>query len=311
MRIVQDLTSYTPEATAVALGVFDGVHRAHQKILDAAVGVARAERVQSVACTFDPHPMQVLQPDRAPAPIATLDERLEGIARCGIDATVVLPFTPELARVEAEGFVDDVLVRHLRAREVVVGYNHTFGRGARGDPKLLQDLGERHGFRTHVVPPLLMDGVPVSSSAIRTALRDGDLGLAARMLGRPYGIGGEIVAGAGRGRTLGFPTANVRPDRTLLIPTGVYAARLSVGADVHGAVVNVGVRPTFGEDTVVVEAYVLDFHGSLYGLAVRLAFVDRIREERRFPGIDALRAQIEQDVGEARRRLGGRGAIPT
>jgi riboflavin kinase/FMN adenylyltransferase len=305
MRIVRDLTSSTPEATAVALGVFDGVHRAHQKILDAAVSVARAEGLKAVACTFDPHPMQILQPERAPAPIATLQDRLDGIAGRNIDVAVVLSFTPDLARVEAEEFIADVLVRHLRAREVVVGYNHTFGRGARGDPKLLQDLGERHGYRTHVVPPLLIDGVPVSSSAIRAALRDGDLGLAGRMLGRPYAIAGEIVEGAGRGRTLGFRTANVRPDRTLLIPTGVYAARLTVGSEDHGAVVNIGVRPTFGEDTVVIEAHVLDFEGSLYGRTVRLAFVDRIREERRFPGVDALRAQIEQDVGEARRRLGG------
>lgn len=305
MRTVRDLASYRPEATAVALGVFDGVHLAHQKILGAAVTVGRERGLEAVALTFDPHPMQVLQPGRAPAPIASLEERLEGIGRVGIDTAVVMAFTPELAGVEAGAFVEDVLVRQLRAREVVVGYNHTFGRGARGDPKLLHLLGERYGFRAHVIQPLVLGGVPVSSSAIRTALGEGNLDLAARMLGRPYAIAGEVVGGAGRGRTLGFPTANIRADRALLVPTGVYAGRLRVGADTHDAVVNIGVRPTFGETTVVIEAFLLDFGGSLYGASVRLTFVARLRAEQRFADVEALRAQIERDVGEARRRLQG------
>jgi riboflavin kinase/FMN adenylyltransferase len=303
MRIVRDLTSYAPDATAVALGIFDGVHLAHQKILDTAVGIARRRGLEAVACTFDPHPMQVLQPDRAPALIVPLGERLEGIAGAGIDTAVVMAFTPELARVEAEAFVTEVLVARLRAREVVVGFNHTFGRGARGDPKLLRDLGERHAFGTHVVQPLMVGGAPVSSSEIRSALREGDLAQANRMLGRPYAIGGEIVAGAGRGRTLGFPTANVRPDRTVLVPTGVYACRLEDGAAARDAVVNIGVRPTFGEAAVVVEAHVLDFTGSLYGARVRLEFVARLREERRFAGPEALVEQIRADVASARARL--------
>jgi riboflavin kinase/FMN adenylyltransferase len=305
MRTVRDLASFTPEATAVALGVFDGVHLAHQKILGAAVGVARERGLEAVALTFEPHPMQVLHPGRAPTPIASLEERLEGIARAGIDTAVVMAFTAELAGVEPGAFVEDVLVRQLRAREVVVGYNHTFGRGARGDPKLLEALGDRYGFRAHVIQPLVLEGVPVSSSAIRAALGEGDLDLAARMLGRPYAITGEVVPGAGRGRTLGFPTANIRADRALLVPTGVYAARLKVGAEIHDAVVNIGVRPTFGETTVVIEAFLLHFEGSLYGASVRLRFVARLRPEQRFADVDALRGQIERDVAEARRRLHG------
>lgn len=312
MRIVQGLETYPSDAppAAVALGVFDGVHLAHRAILATGVARARAAAIQALACTFDPHPAQVLQPESAPVPISTPRERLELIAQAGVDATVVLAFTPGLAAVEAEAFVKDVLVDRLRARDVVVGYNHRFGRGARGDARLLQALAERLGFRAHVVPPLMTDGVPVSSTEIRSALKAGDLERAARYLGRFYAIMGDVVQGAGRGRTLGFPTANLRPDRELLIPPGVYAGRMQVEGESHSAVVNIGVRPTFGEQTLVVEAHVLDFSASLYGRVVRLGFVSRIREERRFPGLDALRAQIGRDIEAARERLGSHSFTP-
>jgi riboflavin kinase/FMN adenylyltransferase len=312
MRIVQGLETYPSDAppAAVALGVFDGVHLAHRAILATGVARARAAAIQALACTFDPHPAQVLQPKSAPVPISTPRERLELIAQAGVDATVVLAFTPGLAAVEAEAFVKDVLVDRLRVRDVVVGYNHRFGRGARGDARLLQALAERLGFRAHVVPPLMIDGVPVSSTEIRSALNAGDLERAARYLGRLYAIVGDVVQGAGRGRTLGFPTANLRPDRELLIPPGVYAGRMQVEGESHSAVVNIGVRPTFGEQTLVVEAHVLDFSASLYGRAVRLAFVSRLREERKFPDLDALRAQIGRDIEAARERLGPHSFTP-
>jgi riboflavin kinase/FMN adenylyltransferase len=274
------------------------------------VGRARAAGIQALACTFDPHPAQVLQPASAPVPISTLRERLELIAQAGVDATVVLTFTPAMAAVEAEAFVKDVLVDRLRARDVVVGYNHRFGRGARGDARLLQALAERLGFRAHVVPPLMIEGVPVSSTEIRSALKAGDLERAARYLGRPYAMTGEVVQGAGRGRTLGFPTANLQPDRELLIPPGVYAGRMDVDGAAHSAVVNIGIRPTFGEHTLVVEAHILDFSGSLYGRTVRLGFVGRLREERKFPGLEALRAQIGRDIAAARERLGSHSFTP-
>jgi riboflavin kinase/FMN adenylyltransferase len=305
MQIIRDLASCPPDAppSAVALGVFDGVHRAHRTILDVAVSQARAGRQRALACTFDRHPMEVLHPDRAPLPITTLEERLALLGETGVDAVIVLTFTLELAAVEAEAFVKDVLLGRLRARDVVVGFNHTFGRGARGDARLLLALGERLGFRTHVVPPLVVDGVPVSSSEIRSALAEGDVERAARYLGRQYTVVGEVVQGAGRGRTLGFPTANLKTERPLLVPPGVYACRARAGPAEHAAVVNIGVRPTFGEHRLVVEAYLLDFAGDLYGAAIRLAFVARLREERKFPGPEALRRQIEQDIVDARQRL--------
>jgi riboflavin kinase/FMN adenylyltransferase len=305
MRIIRGLESYPSDAApaALALGIFDGVHLGHRAILDAAVRSARGAGLRAVACTFDPHPMDVLQPQRAPAPIASLEERLALIAEQGIDATVVLRFTLELARMEPEAFVKDILHGRLRAQQVVVGYNHTFGRGARGDARLLEELAPRLGFAATVVPPLVIDGVPVSSSEIRNVLRAGDVARAARYLGRPYRITGKVVRGAGRGRGLGFPTANVQPERPLLVPAGVYACRARVGDRDEPAVVNIGVRPTFGETVLAVEAYLLDFSGDLYGLAMSLAFVERLRSEQRFPTVDALLAQIAADVEHARRVL--------
>lgn len=302
MRIVRGLESYPPDAgaSAVALGVFDGIHLGHRAILAAAVGEARRHGLVALACTFEPHPLEVLQPARAPLPLTTLEERLALIAETGIDATVIVAFTPEVAALEPETFVRDVLVGALKARDVVVGFNHRFGRGARGDAALLEALGPRLGFRAHVVAPLSVDGIPVSSSEVRQALQAGDLERAARLLGRPYSVEGEVVRGAGRGRTLGFPTANVKTHRPLPLPAGVYACRAFLGADRYPAVINVGVRPTFGETELLVEAHLLDFSGDLYGRRLRLAFLRRLREERKFPDVEALRRQIALDVAAAR-----------
>ena len=304
MWIARGLTSYPPErpASVLALGTFDGVHLGHRAILGTAVARARALDVSAVACTFDPHPMEVLQPGRAPAPISTLDERLDLIDRTGVDGTLVIEFTLETAAIEPEAFVSDVLVGRLSAREVVVGFNHTFGRGARGNAELLAKLGERTGFRAHVVPPYTVAGVPVSSSAVRAALAEGDVESAASFLGRPYSIAGDVVRGAGRGRALGFPTANVRSDRSVLVKPGVYVCDAEIGTATRHAVANVGVRPTFGETELAVEAYLLDFSADLYDRPLRLLFRRRLRDERRFPSVDALRAQILADVEEARRR---------
>ena len=309
MRTIQGLESYPSDAGAsiVALGAFDGIHLGHRAILGVAVERGRARGAPVVACTFDRHPMDVLNPARAPAPLTTLAERLALIAETGVDLTLVLAFTPELARVEPEAFVKEILVGRLHAHEVVVGYNHTFGRGARGDAALLCAIGGPIGLETHVVPPLLVDGVSVSSSEIRTALREGDVARAARYLGRPYSIAGTVTQGAGRGRTLGFPTANLDPERPLLVPTGVYACRAGMDGNSHRAVVNVGVRPTFGENALAIEAHLMDVAGDFYGHALRLHFIARLRGERKFAGVDELSEQIARDVASARLALAERG----
>jgi riboflavin kinase / FMN adenylyltransferase len=302
MLIVRGLEAFPPDAapSAVALGAFDGIHLGHRAILGTAVALARQGGLGALACTFDQHPMEILQPDRAPLPITTLEERLELIAETGIDTTVVIPFTTAVAAIEAKAFVQDVLIGTLKAREIVVGFNHRFGRGARGDAELLETLAGALGFHAHVVQALMVDGVAISSSEIRGALQRGDLPRAARLLGRSYSVRGEVVRGAGRGRTLGFPTANVKTDRPLGLPVGVYVSRLAVATRQHQAVVNVGFRPTFGETELAVEAHVLDFTGDLYDQRVTLTFIRRLREERKFSNVDALRQQIALDVAEAR-----------
>src|SRR5581483_3241409 len=283
MRILKGLPSFPPELrpSVAALGAFDGIHLAHAKILDTAVSRARALGVSAVATTFDPHPVAVL----------------------GIDATLVIPFTRELSRMEPEAFVGQVLVGTLGVREVVVGFNHTFGAGARGTAALLVDLGARRGFVTHVLPPLQVDGLTVSSSTIREALKEGDVALARALLGRPYSVSGIVQRGAGRGRTLGFPTANLRPDRPLVLAAGVYAARARFDGGTADAVVNIGYRPTFDESQYWIEAYLFDFSGDLYDRPLTLELLVRIRPEKKFPGVDALKAQVFADMEEARRRL--------
>jgi riboflavin kinase/FMN adenylyltransferase len=305
MRILHGLPSFPPDLrpSVAALGAFDGIHLAHAKILDTAVERARALGLPAVACTFDPHPTTVLRPSLAPAPIASLDENLARMAERGLDGTLVIPFTRDFAQIEAEVFVDDVLVRTLGVREIVVGFNHTFGRGARGTAALLKDLGHSRGFVTHVLPPLQVGGLTVSSSAIRDALRDGDVELARALLGRPYSVTGSVIRGAGRGRTLGFPTANLRPDRPLTLAAGVYAAQAYWDEAQADAVVNIGYRPTFEEHQYWIEAYLFDFSGDLYDRALTLRFLSRIRPEMKFPGVQALKEQVQIDMKEARRLL--------
>ena len=309
MRIIHGLPSFPPELSpsVVALGAFDGIHLAHARILGTAVERARELRVTSLVCTFDPNPAAILRPERAPAPLASLGENLERIAAHGPDAALVIPFTTELSRMEAEVFVDEVLRGTLGAREVVVGFNHTFGRGARGTAMLLKDMGDRLGFTVHVLPPLEVSGQIVSSSAIREALRDGDVELTRALLGRPYVVKGRVLRGAGRGRTLGFPTANLKPDRPLILAPGVYAARAAWDDRRGDAVVNVGYRPTFGEEQYWIETYVFDFDGDLYDRELSVEFLRRIRSEMKFGGVEALKRQVALDMETSRRLLAEEG----
>jgi riboflavin kinase / FMN adenylyltransferase len=313
MRILRGLESYPPDLRpcVAALGAFDGIHLAHARLISTAVERARALGLPSVVCTFDPHPASVLWPERAPLPIATLEDNLGRMDSLGADAALVIPFTLEFSRMEAEAFVEEVLAGILGAREIVVGFNHTFGHDARGTAALLTELGPRYGFAARVLPPLRLLGQTVSSSAIRELLRDGDAAHAAELLGHPYAITGIVLRGAGRGRTLGFPTANLRPDRPLVLAPGVYVARATwsgAGTAAADAVVNIGYRPTFGENQYWVEAYLLDFSGDLYDRALRLEFFDRIRPEMKFSGVDALKRQVTSDIATARSHRGGHSA---
>jgi riboflavin kinase/FMN adenylyltransferase len=288
--------------TALAIGNFDGVHRGHRHLLDRVQEAARAFGGESVALTFDPHPTRVLAPDRASPLVVGLDRKLELLRGTGVDATVVQRFDLSFSSQSPEEFAQQVVLG-LRAREVFVGEDFHFGRNREGNGATLAALGAQLGFRAHVVPPLEEAGVPVSSSRVRRALADGDLAHARALLGRDYDLDGLVIAGQRRGRTLGFPTANLATECEALPRDGVYAVRVSVlGADGptdHPAVMNLGSRPTFRAGRSL-EAHLLDADVDLYGRTLRVTFAARLRDERRFDGVEALKEQIAADVRAAR-----------
>lgn len=293
----------------VSLGVFDGVHLGHRAILARNVAVARELGLRPTVVTFRDHPKRVLL-GRAPRTLTTLEHRLEHFRRAGIDHTLALAFDDALRETSADRFVDRVLVSALRAEAFVLGFDSKFGQGRRGGPELLR----QRGFPVEVVPKVLVGQRAVSSTAIREAVELGDLAGAARMLGRPVSVLGHVVHGQELGRTLGFPTANLDLAHELHPPPGVYACRARVIREPERglqevrrpAVTNIGFRPTVDGEAAqepTLEVHMLDFEGDLYGRVLELEFVERLREEQRFPNLDALREQIGRDVAEARRRL--------
>ena len=285
--------------SAAALGNFDGVHLGHVALVGEALAAAGASGATPVALTFDPHPSRVLSPDRAPSTLMTAAQKAEALAALGVGAVVVVPFTVELASLSPLEFAREVLVGRLGASCVVVGEHFRFGRGRSGDLKALRALGRELGFAVRGVSPVLCQGLPISSTRIREAVARGDVGSAREMLGRPYSIDGDVGRGDGRGRSLGVPTANLEPRNELLPRRGVYAGRCRSGGREWPAVANVGYRPTFGSGALVVEAHLIGFQGNLYGSSLRLAFLERLRDERAFPDAAALRAQIRSDVERA------------
>ncbi len=303
--VARGLQALDPAPSVVTIGNFDGVHRGHQVLLRRAVALAEQHHVRSVAVTFDPHPAVLLRADAAPPRLQTLDDRIEALASAGLDAVLILPFTHDLAASTPAEFVAQVLAGSLAAVRVVVGTNFRFGARAAGDVVTLVELGEVHGFRPEAVTLLELDGRRLSSSAIREHLQDGDLAWATAALGRPYELAGEVVAGDGRGRGIGFPTANLSIDPDLVVPAaGVYAGHAWRDGAWTPAVTNVGLRPTFQGTTRTVEVHLLERDEDLYGQRVCFRFLHRLRAERRFDGVDALVAQIRADVSRARELLG-------
>jgi riboflavin kinase/FMN adenylyltransferase len=294
----------------VTIGNFDGIHLGHQAILRTVVGRARALSGEAVVYTFEPHPRKVLRPESAPALLTTLEQKLELIEAAGADAVVLEPFDLDFAKTPPDVFVRECLHRRLRPLEVYVGYDFHFGRDREGSMRLLTELGPKLGFAVTIIPEVEVDGGDVNSTRIRQLLAEGQCEIAARMLGRPYSVRGVVVRGDERGRTLGFPTANLAPENEVLPAGGVYTGTLRLLDDGDPpedsrlrAVVNVGMRPTFQGRELRVEAHAIDWSGDLYGRRVELAFGTRLRAERRFESVDALRAQIAADVDEGRRRL--------
>jgi len=290
--------------TVATIGNFDGVHLGHRIILGRVRQRARELQGQAVAITFNPHPVKVLRPEVNLPLLNTQDQKLRLLSESGLDAVVVLPFTREFAALPAREFVKRYFCDRLRIREVVVGHDYCFGRGREGNIDLLKEMGETHGFTVQVVWAVEVDGAVVSSSLIRALLRLGKVTEAGRLLGRAYGVAGRVVQGKGRGaKLLGVPTANLLTANELLPASGIYAVRVRRGAATLAGVANIGTCPTFDNTELSLEVHLMEFSGDLYGETLEVQFVHRLREEQRFPSVEALAAQIHADIAAARLAL--------
>lgn len=306
MQYIEELVSLKLEGCALTIGSFDGVHLGHKALIESTVADARKLDLPAVVLTFYPHPSVVLR-SRSPAYyITSPKEKRELLGELNVDIGINQQFDKKLSKVRATDFLDQ-LDTHLSFRSLWVGEDFALGHRREGNQLFLERESERRGFDLYVVPPVFIDGEVVSSTRVREALRAGDVSRVASYLGRPFGLSGEVVEGAGRGKELGIPTANLKIwDEHAYPGPGVYVCRASVAGQTWDAVSNIGVRPTFGDgpETPIVEAHLLDFEDDLYGQTMRLTFIARLRDERRFPSPEALLRQVERDISRARELLG-------
>ena len=295
----------TGAGSVITVGTFDGVHRGHWQVLERVRERASAVGGPAVLVTFDPHPLRIVRPEAAPPLLTTPVEKTEVLAESGLSYVVFVAFTRELQQYSPERFVKEILLERLHVAELVIGYDHGFGKGRSGDVETLRRLGEEEGFVVHVVEPVEAAGAPISSSRIRAAVQAGDMRAATAGLGRPYSIRGVVVRGEGRGRHLGFPTANIQVEQgdKLIPPAGIYAVRGVLRSGPVDGVLHLGPRPTFPGSPPTIELHLLDFGGDLYGEVVRVDFIERLRDILPFGGVPELVAAIEADVALARERL--------
>lgn len=307
MRTFRDHIDAPPVATIVSIGNFDGVHKGHQTLLTRLVARAHGAGASAAVVTFDPHPLKVLRPDKAPLPITTTAEKARQIERLGVDLLLVLTFDERMAAMDPEAFLEDVIWAQLRPRLMVVGHDFNFGKDRKGTIQLLADWCRRKGIELEVIDPVEFDGQRISSTEIRQMLARAELREAAQALGHEYAVEGFVETGARRGATLGFPTANLRIPE-LLVPRGVYRGRATWNGDSAPAAINVGVRPTFGDGETIVEVHIVDRRIDLYSKHLRVEFHEWLRAERRFDGVDALKEQIAADLEAV--RAGGLAKAP-
>jgi phosphoribosyl 1,2-cyclic phosphate phosphodiesterase len=297
----KDAASVESRGSVIAIGNFDGIHLGHRRLLEYCIGLARETGAAATALTFEPPPLKVLRPESAPLRISTNEQRLEWFGALGMEAAVVLPFTMELSRLAPEDFVEEILVRQLQVRAVVVGDNFRFGHKQAGDVKFLRELGMRDGFDVIVHEPVVEAGKVVSSTVIRQMIAEGEVTQAARMLGRAFALTGEVVPGTGTGRKFTFPTLNLRPEQELLPARGVYVTRTVLEGEPssHRSVTNVGMRPTFNGTGLTVETHLLDYSGNFSPKRIEVRFWKKLREEKKFGGPEELKAQIAKDIARA------------
>lgn len=288
----------------LTIGNFDGVHKGHLALFDKVKERARAIGGQSVVMTFEPHPLKIMRPANGPRLITHTGQKLELIESAGIDIIVCVSFDRDFAAIPARDFVKNILVQKIGIKEIVVGYDYTFGHNREGDINLLREMGEDLGFVVHLVGPIQIEDSLVSSTSIRRLVQEGRLDKAKVLLGRDFEVQGTVVKGQDRGaRLLGFPTANLNPHGELLPKRGVYAVRLLIDDAFYNGVTNVGYNPTFGDTGLTVETHVLDYSGDLLGKTVKVRFIKRLRDEKAFKNLEALSEQIAEDIIQAREFL--------
>jgi len=307
MRVIDGLESVELAGVVLTIGNFDGVHRGHQAILAAGRRRADAASAELVVMTFDPHPLAILTPEHVPPALTPRDEKLRWLQRCGADVVVVAQSRPELLQITAEEFITEMIVARFHPRAVIEGESFGFGRHRQGHVETLRAVGAEHGFETELVEPIRVAlgghaNAVISSSLVRQLAASGTVHQAAVCLGRPYCLSGRIIHGAGRGRSLGFPTANVLPGPQLIPGEGVYAGRAEIDNQPFAAAISIGRNHTFDGSDVSVEAHLLDFDGQPAARPIRLEFIEWIREQRKFDSADALRRQIGRDVARTRKR---------
>jgi riboflavin kinase/FMN adenylyltransferase len=296
----------TARGTVLTVGTFDGVHRGHQRVLECMAQRGNEQGLSSVVVTFDPHPLEIVRKEAAPPLLTLSSEKIEVIAESGINYLAIVPFTKKLQRYDAAAFVDQILRQRFHVKHLVIGHDHGFGRGRAGDVQVLRRLGETRGFTVEVVSAVDgIDGVPISSTMIRQAVAAGELERAAQLLGRAYSVSGRVQGGDRRGRLLGFPTINLGAPspRKLLPPAGVYAVRAQTHLGPFGGMMNLGARPTFGDETVAIEVHLFDAEGDFYDRAVRVDILARLRDTKKFDSAESLVAQLREDEQQARRAL--------
>lgn len=309
LRSLDDLRRALP-APALTIGNFDGVHRGHQRILEKVVREARRRRGTAVAMSFDPHPGKVLAPGTAPPLLTTQAQKLALLEAVGVEVALVLPFTRALSQLSPRQFVEQIVHRSLGTRVLCVGANFRFGHRHAGDVAVLRELAEEFGFVLRVVPPVVVRGETASSSLIRRLVGEGRVAEVARLLGRPFALTGDIQPGAGRGAPLGFPTLNLVPEQECLPARGVYITETLVAGRAYPSATNVGVRPTFDGQRLVVESHLLAFSGTVTQGRLEVRFHEHVRAEKKFPSPEALQAQIERDVERTRRFFARRRKSP-